>query len=193
MSSRLPAVLATNRISQALAHLREAGVAIVDLTESNPTRVGLMYPESILGALGDVRALRYDPHPFGLRSAREAVAQDCRRRGVSVDPDDVVLTASTSESYSWLFKLLCDPGETVLAPVPSYPLFEQLTRLEAVQALLIDSNTTAAGTSTWTPSVRRRRPRGRSSWSARTIRPARSSPRRSSTKSRPFAATAHGR
>ena len=134
MSSRLPAVLATNRISQALAHLREAGVAIVDLTESNPTRVGLMYPESILGALGDVRALRYDPHPFGLRSAREAVARDCQRRGVSVDPDDVILTASTSESYSWLFKLLCDPGETVLAPVPSYPLFEHLTRLEAVQA-----------------------------------------------------------
>jgi alanine-synthesizing transaminase len=134
VSSRLPAVLASNRISQALERLREAGVPIVDLTESNPTRVRLTYPESILRPLGDASALRYDPHPFGLSIAREAVARDCQRRGVSVHPDDVILTASTSESYSWLFKLLCDPGEAVLAPVPSYPLFEHLTRLEAVQA-----------------------------------------------------------
>lgn len=130
----MPAVLAANRISEALARLRQAGVPIVDLTESNPTRVGLAYPESILRPLGDAAALRYDPHPFGLSSARQAVARDCERRGVSVHADDVILTASTSESYSWLFKLLCDPGETVLAPVPSYPLFEHLTRLEAVQS-----------------------------------------------------------
>jgi aspartate/methionine/tyrosine aminotransferase len=76
--------------------------------------------------------LRYEPHPFGLPSAREAVAHDCARRRVIVDPGNVVLTASTSESYSWLFKLLCDPGETVLAPAPSYPLFEHLARLEGV-------------------------------------------------------------
>jgi alanine-synthesizing transaminase len=134
VSSRLPPVLASNRISQALDRLRQTGVPIVDLTESNPTRVGLPYPASILRPLGDASALRYDPHPFGLRSAREAVARDCQRRGVSVDPDDVILTASTSESYSWLFKLLCDAGETILAPVPSYPLFEHLTRLEAVHS-----------------------------------------------------------
>ena len=138
VSSRLPAVLASNRISRALERSREAGVRIVDLTESNPTRVRLPYPESILRPLGDASALRYDPHPFGLRSAREAVARDCKRRGVSIHPDDVILTASTSESYSWLFKLLCDPGETVLAPVPSYPLFEHLTRLEGVRALPYD-------------------------------------------------------
>jgi aspartate/methionine/tyrosine aminotransferase len=69
---------------------------------------------------------------LGLPSAREAVARDCGRRQISVDPANVVLTASTSESYSWLFKLLCDPGETVLAPAPSYPLFEHLARLEGV-------------------------------------------------------------
>jgi alanine-synthesizing transaminase len=134
VSSRLPPVLASNRISQALDRLRQDGVPVVDLTESNPTRVSLPYPESILRPLGDASALRYDPQPFGLGSAREAVARDCQRRGVSVHPDDVILTASTSESYSWLFKLLCDAGETVLAPVPSYPLFEHLTRLEAVQS-----------------------------------------------------------
>jgi aspartate/methionine/tyrosine aminotransferase len=117
-----------------MARFRQQHVSIVDLTESNPTRVGLAYPESILRPLCDDGALSYDPQPFGVRSAREAVARDCGRRGVAVHADDVVLTASTSESYSWLFKLLCDPGETVLVPVPSYPLFEHLTRLESVQA-----------------------------------------------------------
>lgn len=134
LSSRLPPELAPNRISQTLDRFRQDTVPIIDLTESNPTRVGLAYPESILRPLGDASSLRYDPHPFGLRSAREAVARDSERRGVAVDPDDVVLTASTSESYSWLFKLLCNPAETVLVPVPSYPLFEHLTRLEAVQS-----------------------------------------------------------
>jgi aspartate/methionine/tyrosine aminotransferase len=134
VSSRLPPVLAPNRISQTLGRFRRENVPIIDLTESNPTRVGLAYPESILRSLCDERALQYDPHPFGLSGARQAVAHDCGRRGVTVHPDDVVLTASTSESYSWLFKLLCDPGDTVLAPVPSYPLFEHLTRLEGIQA-----------------------------------------------------------
>jgi aspartate/methionine/tyrosine aminotransferase len=135
LSSRLPQELAPNRISQTLDRFRRDNVPFVDLTESNPTRVGLAYPESILRPLGDPSSLRYDPHPFGLRNAREAVARDGERRGAAVDPDDVVLTASTSESYSWLFKLLCDPAETVLVPVPSYPLFEHLTRLEAVQSV----------------------------------------------------------
>ena len=132
LSSRLPSLLATNRISQMLAEYRRDNVAIVDLTESNPTRVGLPYPESILRPLSDADALRYDPQPFGLATAREAVARDCDRRNVAVHADDVVLTASTSESYSWLFKLLCDPGDAVLVPQPSYPLFEHLTRLEGV-------------------------------------------------------------
>jgi alanine-synthesizing transaminase len=135
LSSRLPPELAPNRISQTLDRFRQEKVAIVDLTESNPTRVGLAYPESILHPLGDADSLRYDPHPFGLRTAREAIARDGERRGAVVSADNVVLTASTSESYSWLFKLLCDPADTVLVPVPSYPLFEHLTRLEAVQAV----------------------------------------------------------
>jgi aspartate/methionine/tyrosine aminotransferase len=76
--------------------------------------------------------MRYEPHALGLPSAREAIARDHQRRGVTIDPAQVVLTASTSEAYTWLFKLLCNPGESVLVPRPSYPLFEHLTRLEGV-------------------------------------------------------------
>ena len=124
--------MATNRLSQELERCRLEGTAIIDLTQSNPTHVGLPYPSSILEALATTEALRYEPRPFGLRTAREAIARDCGRRLITVDPANVVLTASTSESYSWLFKLLCDPGETVLAPAPSYPLVEHLARLEGV-------------------------------------------------------------
>jgi aspartate/methionine/tyrosine aminotransferase len=83
--------------------------------------------------LAKAEALRYEPQPFGLASARQAVAGDSSRRGVQVDPRNVILTASTSESYSWLFKLLCAPGDTVMAPAPSYPLFEHLSRLEGLE------------------------------------------------------------
>ena len=131
-SSRLPPSLSANRLSVELERCRRDNVPIVDLTESNPTRVGFEYPPGILAPLSNAAALRYDPNPFGAIDAREAVARDCSRRGVDVDPADVILTASTSESYSWLFKLLCEPGETVLAPAPSYPLFEHLTRLEGI-------------------------------------------------------------
>jgi len=134
-SNRLPGHAEVNALSRAVASLRAAGTAFVDLTESNPTRVGLPYPADLLNAAASDRALCYDPQPFGLRSAREAVAADYARRGVVVDAAEVVLSASTSEAYSWLFKLLCNPGESVLIPQPSYPLFEHLTRLDAVRAV----------------------------------------------------------
>lgn len=137
-SSRLPARVDANAISRAVAELRERQVPFIDLTESNPTAVSLPYPDGILSALADDRALVYDPQPFGLESARAAIASDCARRGARVDPDAVVLTASTSESYSWLFKLLCQPGDAVAAPRPSYPLFEHLTRLEGVDLASYD-------------------------------------------------------
>ena len=131
-SSRLPPTAETNAITRALDALRAEGIPIVDLTASNPTTAGIPYPPDILDGLGGPRALTYEPQPFGLREAREAVAGDCARRGAHVDAGDVVLTASTSESYGWLFKLLCDPGDLVAVPQPSYPLFEHLTRLEGV-------------------------------------------------------------
>jgi len=131
-SSRLPARLESNAFSIAVAGLRRSGVALVDLTVSNPTQVGLLYPQDLLASLADIRGLSYDPTPFGLMAARETVAASLSRPGANVSPDRVILTASTSEAYGLLFKLLCDPGDAVLVPQPSYPLFDLLTGLDAV-------------------------------------------------------------
>ena len=107
--------------------------AILDLTESNPTHAGLIYPEEqIVAALADRRMLRYDPDPRGLLQAREAVCGYYAARSTCVDPGRVILTASTSEAYAYLFKLLTDPGDEVLVPRPSYPLFEYLAAMESV-------------------------------------------------------------
>jgi hypothetical protein len=131
-SHRLPA-LVPNRVALALEERRRAGRDTIDLTLSNPTRAGIDYPADLLAPLADGSALRYDPHPFGSIAARRAVAHDYERHGVSVDPERIVLTASTSDAYSLLFKLLCDPGRAdVLTPAPSYPLFDHLTRLDGV-------------------------------------------------------------
>ena len=124
--------LSSNRVTQALDRLRAAGAPVVDLTESNPTRVGLCYPPDALQPLADAAGLVYEPQPFGLLVARRAVAAALLRRGVSADAERLVLTASTSEAYSLLFKLLCDPGDHVLVPRPSYPLLEHLTCLDGV-------------------------------------------------------------
>jgi len=134
-SNRLPPYFETNRLTRAVAALSQAGTPIIDLTESNPTALGFTYPGDLFDALNADLIRRYDPQPLGLRSAREAVAADYARRGARVDPNHVVLSASSSEAYSWLFKLLCNPGDGVLVPQPSYPLFEHLTRLESVHPI----------------------------------------------------------
>jgi alanine-synthesizing transaminase len=131
-SSRLPQVTERNRIALALEARRAAGLPIVDLTLSNPTLAGFVYPPGVLQTLAQDRGLCYEPQPFGLPSARQAVSDDFARRGVAVPPDRIVLTSGTSEAYSLLFKLLCDPGDAVLAPRPSYPLLEHLTGLDSV-------------------------------------------------------------
>jgi alanine-synthesizing transaminase len=133
-SSRLPNTLTTNAFSSAIAELRAHGVALIDLTATNPTTIGLSYPAQMLASLADVRSLSYTPSAFGLLSARQAVADEMSTTDRGIDPDRVVLTASTSEAYSLLFKLLCDPGDQVLTPEPSYPLFTLLTQLDAVEA-----------------------------------------------------------
>ena len=130
----MPRESAPNALSRALDALRRAGTPYIDLTESNPTRAGIDYPGDLLQRLSAPAALLYEPHPLGLAAAREAIAADCARRGARVEPELVVLSASTSEMYAWLFKLLCDAGESVAVPRPSYPLFEHLTRLEGVRA-----------------------------------------------------------
>ena len=131
-SSRLPQTLAPNAISRAIAAVRASGTPLLDLTETNPTAVGLPYPADLLAPLADPRGVRYRPEPRGLAVAREAVAAEYARDGLAVPPDRVVLTASTSEAYALLFKLLCNPGDDVLVPQPSYPLFDLLTRLDGV-------------------------------------------------------------
>jgi alanine-synthesizing transaminase len=131
-SSRLRQGSERNRIALAVEARRAAGQPVVDLTLSNPTRAGFVYPAGLLDALAQERALCYEPQPFGLPSARVAVSDDFARRGVVISPDRIVLTASTSEAYSLLFKLLCNPGDAVLAPRPSYPLVEHLSELDGV-------------------------------------------------------------
>jgi aspartate/methionine/tyrosine aminotransferase len=127
-SSRIAWDLRPNPLARLLSAKRKAGIEVLDLTESNPTRAGFEYPEEeILAALQDPRALTYEPAPWGLTEPRDAVAA---RHEVGVER--VMLTASTSESYAYLFKLLCNPGDEVLAPRPSYPLFEFLGALESV-------------------------------------------------------------
>ena len=133
-SSRLHWDLRPNHLARALEARRRSGAQILDLTLSNPTRAGLSYPSAeITGAFGDARALVYEPAPAGLPAAREAVMGYYSAHGSVVEPSRVFLTASTSESYAWLFKLLADPGDEVLAPRPSYPLFEFLAQMESVR------------------------------------------------------------
>ena len=131
-STRVPDDRRPNALARALARARARG-PVTDLTVSNPTRVGIQYPPDLLAGLSDPAALTYRPAPFGLRDAREAIAETYARRGLRIGADRIVLTASTSEAYSILFKLLCEPGKSdVLTPVPSYPLFDHLTRLDGV-------------------------------------------------------------
>jgi aspartate/methionine/tyrosine aminotransferase len=131
---RLQADLAANRLTNAVGRMRVRGRPYIDLTEANPTTAGLEYPPDLLAPLADARGLVYVPEPFGSPDARAAVAREYERRGVAVAADRIVLTASTSEAYSVLFKLLCEPGDEVLVPRPSYPLFEHLAALDAVVA-----------------------------------------------------------
>lgn len=127
--------LAPNALSSALADRRARGLEVLDLTETNPTRCGLGPPRDALReALSAPGVEKYDPDPRGTRAAREAVCAYYTQRGRTVDIADVVLSASTSEAYGWLFKLLCDPGDRVLVPRPGYPLFDYLAELESVVA-----------------------------------------------------------
>lgn len=132
-STRVPRDRTLNAFAQALARARARG-GLLDLTTTNPTTVGLSYPADLLAPLSDPAGLVYSPSAFGLQDARAAIAEIYQRRGLHLDADRIVLTASTSEAYSLLFKLLCEPGRgRVLTPVPSYPLFDHLTALDGVE------------------------------------------------------------
>lgn len=133
LSRRTAWDLRRNRIAETLGDRRRASPPLIDLTESNPTKVELaLEAGSILRELSAPQALVYDPDPRGRPEARRAVAALYAEGGISVDPRRIFLTASTSESYTWIFRLLCDPGEEILVPAPSYPLFDHLAAVSDV-------------------------------------------------------------
>src|SRR5579863_1183316 len=132
--------LETNRLTRALEAHRQSGKELFDLTASNPTECGLAYPrEEILAALADPRALEYRPESKGLLEARQAVAEyyggrsGFSARAEDIDPERILLASGTSEAYSHIFRLLCEPGDEILMPAPSYPLFEFLADLADIR------------------------------------------------------------
>jgi len=132
-SSRTQWNMLPNSLSRLVAAKRLRGEALLDLTESNPTHCGFSYPEKeILGGLAHPSSLLYQPDPRGLPLARKAIAHYYGTLGVAVNPENIILTASTSEAYSFLFKLLCNAGEEIIVPQPSYPLLEYLCQLNDV-------------------------------------------------------------
>ncbi|HET7544348.1 MAG TPA: pyridoxal phosphate-dependent aminotransferase, partial [Polyangiaceae bacterium] len=125
-----------NALTLSLRARRAAGLPICDLTQSNPTLTDLPYDRArLLGALSDARSLVYEPASFGLLTARRAVQGLQREAGFEISTEQIVLTSSTSEAYGYSFKLLCDAGDEVLIPQPSYPLFEHLAALEQVRVV----------------------------------------------------------
>lgn len=131
-SNRTAWNLSENDLAHALRIAREGGREILDLTVSNPTTCGFGYPTDLLAPLSAVDAVQYSPDPFGMVRARRAVVDYYRDFGADVSVDRVALTTSTSEAYSYLFRLVCDPGDEVLVPQPSYPLFDFIASLDDV-------------------------------------------------------------
>jgi aspartate/methionine/tyrosine aminotransferase len=134
-SKRTDWKLTHNRFTEAQRELEKSGREVFDLSVSNPTRIGVQHDKEILQSLLNPKALDYDPQPKGLLSAREAVANYYREqyKGTNFDPESLILTTSTSEGYSYVFRLLCNPEDEILVPKPSYPLFEFLADLQDVK------------------------------------------------------------
>ena len=136
-STRTNWPLSRNPFTLALDELRAAGVTLLDLTASNPTQCGFHYDSTaILSAFQNPTALTYDPQPKGSLAARQEVARYyLDDHQTTVDPESLFLTTSTSEAYSYVFRLLCNPGDEILLPKPSYPLFEFLATLQDVNLI----------------------------------------------------------
>ena len=174
-STRIPADVTPNRLAHSLARLHAEGRPILDLTASNPTCAGFDYPPDLLAPLADPRCFTYAPQPFGSMDARGAVAADYARRGVRVPPERIVLTASTSEAYSLLFKLLTGPGRRNPGAAPRLSLARAPDRGSIWSwRAPTTSSTTAPGRSISPPSSgRSHRARARFSSSRQITRPGR--------------------
>ena len=154
-SARTGWELGENALAAKLRERRARGEQVLDLTASNPTACGFVYePEALLSPLAVPAALEYEPEPFGLDSARAAVSEYYRDQEAQVPVEHICLTTSTSEAYSYLFRLLCDPGDEVLIARPSYPLFDFIARLDSVvlreYALQYDPGASSASAHAWT-------------------------------------------
>src|SRR5947209_2119889 len=126
--------LSTNKLTEALAEYRASGREVLDLSASNPAECGFQYDrQAIMRALCSPASLEYHPEPKGLKQARQAVAEYYRAGGMEVTDEDIMLTTSTSEAYSFVFRLLCNPGDELLIPTPSYPLFDFLADIQDVK------------------------------------------------------------
>jgi alanine-synthesizing transaminase len=132
-SSRTPDDLSLNPIARAAE--KASGLKILDLTLSNPTQCGFNYPKELLNTLSDPSGFVYDPHSSGHPHARQALAKYLAVQGQKTEVENIILTASTSEAYSYLFKLLADPGDSFLVPTPGYPLLDHLVRLDGIRAI----------------------------------------------------------
>lgn len=126
----------SNHFTLLVQKLKKDGQRVIDLTVSNPTCCGFKYlKEDLLSPLSQPDALTYEPHPKGSLSARRAISEYYQIKGMDIDPEQIFLTASTSEAYSLIFRLLCNPGESILAPAPGYPLFDFLAQIQDVEVL----------------------------------------------------------
>ncbi|HSR69806.1 MAG TPA: pyridoxal phosphate-dependent aminotransferase [Acidobacteriota bacterium] len=150
-SARTPGGLRANRLAEEVRVKEASGTRVADWTVSNPTKVGLAYPDEVIRrALSDESAMRYGPEPLGLEAARQAVAEHYRSRPqAEVEARDVILTSSTSEAYSLVFKLMMNASEEVLVPQPGYPLIEHLARGEGVRGIFYPYGFDGS----WTPDV----------------------------------------
>lgn len=131
-SNRVPSDLSANSVARAVEAAQ--AVEFLDLTESNPTRCAFEYPPGLLDALGQGEAYQYHPYPLGDPKAREALSAFLNARGQKTLPQNIILTAGTSEAYSFLFKLFGNPGDSFLTPIPGYPLLDHLLALEGLTA-----------------------------------------------------------
>jgi len=135
-SRRLEFDLRPNELADLLSRKNQEGKDVIDMTLSNPTRAGFTYPyDKISDAFSAASFAVYSPEPRGTPEARAAVCTYYETRGQKVSPEDVIITASTSEAYSFLFRLLADPGDRILVPGPGYPLFDYLLRLDGLQTV----------------------------------------------------------